>query len=235
MKIRIIRKNKKMLQEAAKGPSDLPQNYYVRVIARKGEDYEITYKEKYPGKEKITGALSITKLESDQCANKVFAVKNAAATEGWGPMLYDIAMELVFLHEKGGLTSDRLMVSGDAKGIWDFYDEKRDDVEKTQMDIHDSTLRFVYDRAGVPKDKQPQKLTPNDPSDDCEQDSSIFWAIGKGDWKTNSSDDQFNSAAADPEASKGWSEQSISRVYKKNNSEIIDKLILNQQFKLEVL
>jgi hypothetical protein len=61
------------------------------------------------------------------------------ATGGYGPKLYDILMEAVT--EKGAmLTSDRSSVSGDAKGVWDYYFNNRSDVQKTPLKPSDWTV-----------------------------------------------------------------------------------------------
>ena len=61
------------------------------------------------------GAMSVTKSDSDG--------------SGYGPLAYDIAMEIA-----DGLTSDRAHVSSDAHAIWDYYDKNRPDVKKDQLD-----------------------------------------------------------------------------------------------------
>jgi len=61
------------------------------------------------------GAMSVTKSDSDG--------------SGFGPLAYDIAMEIA-----GGLTSDRAQVSGEARAVWDYYDKNRSDVKKDQLD-----------------------------------------------------------------------------------------------------
>jgi hypothetical protein len=84
---------------------------------------------------------------------------------GWGPLLYDLAIERA-TELGGGLTSDRTSVSSDAHGVWDKYDSARPDVEKVQLDSLDG------------------ELTPDIPSDDCNQTaaSSDGWRSG-GTWR----------------------------------------------------
>lgn len=52
---------------------------------------------------------------------------------GWGPLLYDLAIELAS-QEAGGLMSDRGTVSSDARVVWGNYFSSRGDVYKNQMD-----------------------------------------------------------------------------------------------------
>ena len=81
--------------------------------------------------------------------------------EGWGPLLYEIALEWAS-QDGGGLTSDRVDVSDYAHAVWDKY-EQRGDVKKKQMDI-------VNPHYWTPSLSQ---LTPEDPSDDCVQDIAV--------------------------------------------------------------
>lgn len=68
-----------------------------------------------------------------------FVVKVSRAGKGWGPLLYDIAMEYATKHG-GGLTADRGDVSNDAHKIWRYYRDKRPDVKVFQLDDPKNTL-----------------------------------------------------------------------------------------------
>ena len=56
----------------------------------------------------------------------VWEVANVEAESGYGPLLYDIAMEMVYLLDDGGLMPDRTMVSPDARGVWRRYYDRSD-------------------------------------------------------------------------------------------------------------
>lgn len=71
---------------------------------------------------------------------------------GFGPMLYDIIMELV---GDAGLMCDRTSVSPEAASVWEYYLNSRSDVVAKQLD--DKYDPFLQDPG------------PNDPSDDCKQ------------------------------------------------------------------
>ena len=58
-----------------------------------------------------------------------FEVASSGASSGWGPMLYDLAMEYA-TKNGGGLVSDRTGVSEDAYFVWKKYMDSRDDVER---------------------------------------------------------------------------------------------------------
>ena len=59
--------------------------------------------------------------------------------KGWGPMLYDIAMELA-TQAGSGLLSDRNNVSYEASRVWQYYAGSRGDVEAVQLDDIDGNL-----------------------------------------------------------------------------------------------
>jgi hypothetical protein len=69
-------------------------------------------------------------------------VKYTDVTKGWGPLLYDIAIEWATI-KGGGLISDREDLSGDAKAVWDYYLAKRSDVDNYQLDDARNTLTVV--------------------------------------------------------------------------------------------
>jgi hypothetical protein len=79
------------------------------------------------GSEMRSGQVTASKIDSN-----LYAVRLSAATKGYGPRLYDVAMEAAT--ENGGmLTSDRNTVSGDAKKVWEYYFKNRGDVKKTPL------------------------------------------------------------------------------------------------------
>ena len=89
------------------------------------------------------------------------------ATGGWGPLLYDVAMEYATLMG-GGLVSDRTVVSDEAYAVWDYYLKSRSDVIKSQTD------------------NEKGELTPDNKQDDCLQNST-FDHVNKtnGEWTQN--------------------------------------------------
>tara|TARA_Y100000310_G_scaffold316399_1_gene368061 strand:- start:486 stop:1100 length:615 start_codon:yes stop_codon:yes gene_type:complete len=133
-----------LLTEAAKGPIDLPDNWVVAHWSQRDDTLGIFIWEMSPnGKtHKRIAELWADKVERPSkplskfpehelgpCAG-AWEVVNASAPHGWGPMLYDIAMEYA---GQAGLMSDRGTVSSDALGIWAYYD-KRGDVTAFQLD-----------------------------------------------------------------------------------------------------
>lgn len=237
MKIKIKRKNKQVIVEAAMSPADLPKNYYIEIYDG-GSFIEVSYKLSYLDKTspRISGELVSEKMQSGFCLDNTYEIITAKATKKWGPMLYDVMLEYVTNSKGGQLTSDRGMVTTDAKNVWNYYLENRADVEKIKLDLHLDTMNNVYgpesywpdefkDEEGNLKKRTPQA------GDDCIQDTSIFWAVGKGDWKKFTSDKAIETAVDNPKTAAKWTEQSVSYAYKKSNKEVITALMLNQQLK----
>jgi len=157
-----------VLEEAALQPSELPEDVYVMVYMVSEDEISVDYVDK-EGKELRfnkegepygTLIMDTTVQMGDElpCLDAMM-IAFSDASRGWGPMLYDVAMEVATIM-KGGLVSDRTILSSDGYGIWDFYDNRRSDVEKIQLDNEDS------------------ELTP-DIEDDCLQSTSREWGDKK--------------------------------------------------------
>lgn len=149
--------------------------------------------------------------KNDGECNDAWIVGNThQTTKGWGPLLYDIAMEVATVLG-GGLTSSRGMVSSKAKPVWDFYLSSRKDIDAEQMDID-------WQQAGAWGLKQ---LTPKKPEDDCSQGSSYKWAHGEdyGAWDKRSQKsvwDAMRGMSDEEKENVPWVDQSISKNYKKD-------------------
>ena len=188
------------LNEGMKQPSDLPEGIQIRMIDD-GEDIVFKIVSEATGEEptqqeqrdkfgRIFGKIWITQwgLHGDLCS-RAFEVRKSEAVSGWGPMLYDVAMEYA-TKNGSGLMSDRQGVSEEAYIVWKKYMDQRDDIEKIQLDDLKNTL------------------TPEE-ADNCTQMSAQRWAEKTGG---------------------EWNHKPISMLYRKNNSEMTDKL--KQQGKL---
>lgn len=92
-------------------------------------------------------------------------------SSGWGPLLYDLAIE-VSTERAGGLTPDRDRVSKDARGIWSKYNNARPDVTAAQLDISAEDIQWATNR----RDLNLTQLTPNYLEDDCSQKSTLMGA-----------------------------------------------------------
>ena len=145
-------KYRRVLKEAAKSIDDLDK-YWINVtgdndkyhvgLMQPGEGIWAEYGDEI-------GFVAVRRLDSSmgKGAQDCFETYNTEAPSGWGPLLYDIAMEIAVLLD-GVLVSDRNKISQDARSLWSYYKNQRSDVQAHQMD--DASARIV---------------TPDDDSDD---------------------------------------------------------------------
>ena len=106
-------------------------------------------------------------LNDEYPCDSAFMVAYSDATKGWGPLLYDVAMEYATLFGNG-LMSDRTEVSDEAYAVWDYYLKSRSDVIKSQTDNEEG------------------ELTPDIKQDDCLQNSTDDHKHKTGDsWVAN--------------------------------------------------
>jgi hypothetical protein len=143
------------------------------------------------------GSVEIVKASSQgygECSG-AWVVVGSEVSSGWGPLLYDVAIEWA-TQNGGGLTSDRQEVSDDALNVWTRYMKQRGDVQKVQLDLGDQDMR-QYSRA---RDKfNLKRITPRNKADDCAQESSFMHQSGG--WEDDEVPDWYNSP--------------LSRVYRK--------------------
>ena len=92
----------------------------------------------------VTGEIAVEKpgprqaRELGPCGGAMM-VSHSSATQGWGPLLYDLAMELA-TERAGGLIADRGSVSDEARAVWDYYLANRGDTTGIQLDDLKNTL-----------------------------------------------------------------------------------------------
>mgnify|MGYP003649019809 FL=1 len=165
---------KEVLNESANSPADLPEGVYVSVEKHPSHrSFIIRYvNEEGRSTSKEFGFKGILvigepQLSDDYPCENAFAIEWASATPGYGPLLYDVAMEVATL-EGAGLVSDRTVVKPAALRVWDFYMNNRDDVAFKQLDNEEG------------------ELTPKNKKDDCSQNSSYKHAKDRGEEWTDS-------------------------------------------------
>lgn len=133
-----------------------------------------------PIKENHPNCWGTIVIEKDINGIPVWQVTSSQSGEGYGPLLYDIAME--YATENGlGLMSDRSSVSDGEDGavnVWDYYMKHRvgGDVQAHQMDDMANTLTDTYD------DNVPQHIPKQ-------------FAPG-GEWATHSTSKRYTKASA---------------------------------------
>ena len=148
-----------LITEGMNMPDDLPFGVFV-CIQKDGDDYFITYCNKngialnteMPVNGTIYIAPTSVSVDGGKCLGAM-VVGSSEAKQGWGPLLYDVAMEYSSMIA-GGLIADRSMVSEKAYDVWEYYHDSRDDVTKIQLDDPKNTL------------------TPYD-DDNCSQDVAV--------------------------------------------------------------
>lgn len=124
-----------LLTEAAKRPEDLPADWMVHVDNMRDE-----YRIELAGDGRTVGSITIGPAggATDPCLGS-YQVNTSQAEQGWGPMLYDVAMEIASMYSSG-LVADRNAVSDEAQRVWQFYQDSRPDVEVAQLDDLYNTL-----------------------------------------------------------------------------------------------
>jgi len=153
---------RRLLTEVAKGPQDLPDEVIV-VIQTSGEGFYTYYgitddptvmagDPYYPvgmhgnvevgwigPYEAIGGGTYGGMGDLGKCDGAGVVIGSEAHPSGWGPLLYDVAMEYATM-KGGGLIADRSIVSADARRVWDYYLNNRSDVTAYQLDDLGNTL-----------------------------------------------------------------------------------------------
>jgi len=154
---------REVLEEGMKTIDDLPEGVFIKIDGDVEDVIDIYYADKegraikFENDSKPFGQISMDEevpLAEDFPCLHAFMIAYSDASKGWGPLLYDVAIEVATLRA-GGLVSDRSIVSQDAYNVWDKYNSARGDVEKLQLDDEDGTL------------------TPDDHDDDCLQNISF--------------------------------------------------------------
>jgi TP901 family phage tail tape measure protein len=123
-----------MIQRFAEGGEPKKNKEFGKMMLRMDGNEGRSY---YSPNDTRTGFVQFKKWK-----NNLWTVGLSKATKGYGPKLYDVAMEAVT--EAGGmLTSDRALVSKDAQNVWQYYFKNRGDVKKTPLDPTEWTGNYA--------------------------------------------------------------------------------------------
>ena len=168
---------RELLQEAAMGVDALVANDVYITIDKEGlTDFNVFYSDakgnpKDARVSDVHGEVTIMRPDdgTGPCGGALNVVYSEAAS-GWGPMLYDVAME-VASEVGGGLTPDRSSVSDSAQNVWNYYFGNRGDVQSHQLDLTDTDITNAAKFLKPPVTLQ--KLTPDIEEDDCKQIKSV--------------------------------------------------------------
>ena len=196
---------KDLLIEAAYGVWNLGEK--VIVLHDRGDTFSVSLHAKKIGGEKpfydkkdMLGTFEARKF--GDCSG-AYEVRWVEAPKGWGPLLYDVGMEYAS-SKGGGLVSDRISVTPSAAHVWDYYYNDRDDVDYEQLD----------DWQG--------RLTPNDESDDCNQElvyTGVHDTMRKS-WDFEEGDDESWEKVGRPLLMRS----PLSKVYRWEGYSVIDDL-----------
>ena len=130
------------LDEAMKSPSDLPDGVVVVVKSRGSQGFSVYYaRADHPDKPLKAHDLdrqeagidiygTVVASPGEPPRDDVWMVKSSRARDGFGPLLYDVALETA---GASGLKGDNLDVSPDASALWKHYDMHRTDVESEML------------------------------------------------------------------------------------------------------
>jgi hypothetical protein len=143
-----------LLTEAAKTMEDLPEGAFVVILQKHGGSSVHVHIGDEKGtrwatpegwgnrSDPITAGIEIAKLgprDPEGPCGGAWMVEGSGASQGWGPLVYDVAIEYASL-DGSGLMADRGSVSKDARGVWDYYMNNRSDVTAHQLDDLKDTL-----------------------------------------------------------------------------------------------
>jgi len=135
-----------LLTESAKNIQDLGDKGYRIFVEQYIDQFIISYDLQSPSDDEDSeislGSITISRLSKmyggrDGPGLGCWVVAGVDAYSGWGPLLYDVAIELAGTE---GLAPDRASVSADAKLVWDYYLERRPDIKHRQLDDLNNTL-----------------------------------------------------------------------------------------------
>lgn len=175
------------IEEAMNTPDQLPEDVYVLINTEEEDQTVFSFVNRAGniiknGVGPVYGFVSVKRDEDFGGCLGAWVVDFSTVSKGWGPLLYDVAIEWCTMRGKG-LMPDRLAVSNKAYAVWEKY-VQRSDVEKVQLDsLHN-------------------ELTPEE-YDNCMQSSSDAHAQDRN---------------------MHWKDTATSKVFRKNNAEMIKKL-----------
>lgn len=139
------------INEVRKGISDLPEGYHVKIEDR-GRMVFFRLVPNEDVENPIRAHLTLDKV------GDAYEVVMVDTMSGWGPFMYDLAMEYGTLNGRG-IMSDRMVTSKHAKKVWNFYHKNREDVqhsrispedeEKWEREHQDESLKNLYTKEPV--------------------------------------------------------------------------------------
>lgn len=152
-----------LIREAAKTPADIPAGH---VVVMNKKNWPLQY-EVYFAKADATdaplregpfyGHMKVSRSNPESIYRGSYKVDNVKATEGFGPILYDVAMEIAS-QDSRGLRADDANVSDDAAAVWKFYQDNRSDVEALEADKETGHYIDAFERGEIDAKKLAEYL-----------------------------------------------------------------------------
>ena len=195
--------DEELLKEAAKSVDDLPEGWFVKIV--KPEDNVIRVEllqldsqgrlQRIPGRKDPFSVVQA--MHSDHPAYgeeyselNTYIIQKSSAPAGYGPLLYDIILELA---GESGVTPDQSgIVSNYAKNVWDYYDKIRNDVYAEPFgEEENNILKKIYKKDSQEtinklKNAIPPKLieddTPTEEPKFAEEDPTPFDPSNPEEW-----------------------------------------------------
>jgi len=133
---------RKYLNEAMKTAADLPEGVVVVVKDRGSHGFSVYYALRDSPEQRLRAHDldrqeagidiygTVVVFEGDEPREDIWMVKSSTARDGFGPLLYDVALETA---GESGLKPDTLDVSEDASAVWKHYDTQRPDVDSEML------------------------------------------------------------------------------------------------------
>lgn len=178
------------LTEGMKTPADLPDDVYIGIKGYGGGIDDVMFYYSYSDGEEIDpyaelqGMIIINPSGGELAGGQkegpcdgAWVILEAEASKGWGPLLYDVAIEWATENGGKGLTPDRTSVSKWALRVWDFYLKNRSGVN----DVNNSQL-----------DNLDNELTPRNKQDNCNQTAAVKAAGDE--WQNSSLSKRYTKA-----------------------------------------
>jgi hypothetical protein len=133
------------------------------------------------------GNKKVVVKDNDGGSREAWQIMWSEAGGGYGPLLYEIGIEVISCRLNGAVMSDRGSVSDEARNVWARYKQRADsefNLTSVKMDVSDASLEDF----SLVSDFDPEnmkKMTPDDPTDDMYQYSALMDMLDLDDIKTD--------------------------------------------------
>jgi hypothetical protein len=137
------------IKEGMRTPDQLPDDVYVLINTEEEDDVVFSYVNRAgnmikDGEGPVHGFVEVKREDGIGGCLGAWSVNFSNTSKGWGPLLYDVAIEWCTMRGNG-LMPDRMGVSNKAYAVWEKY-MQRSDVEKVQLDsLHNELTPEEFD------------------------------------------------------------------------------------------